>query len=268
MRAVTAQLPDPEHSDDRVVITDHAAVMLDGASAFLPVPVPARVYADRLGRYIRDFLDTDPQQELRALLAAAIQRTARDFDLVPGSSPSSTVTIIRESGDPPGNLDILVLGDNLVVLPDHIMTDDRLDRVAEHEHRTYQARLATGAGYDIEHYALIKQLQTRQAQMRNRPDGYWIAEADPHAAYQAVTVRRPLDATPWVILATDGAYGTMQHLGLDDWSSLATRAMQNEDALTDVLRQCQSWEAKNDPTGRELPRAKRHDDKSLAVLSF
>jgi hypothetical protein len=35
-----------------------------------------------------------------------------------------------------------------------------------------------------------------------------------------------------------------------------------------LLRRCHEWEAAVDPNGIGLPRAKRHDDKTLAVINF
>ena len=46
-----------------------------------------------------------------------------------------------------------------------------------------------------------------------------------------------------------------------------TSSMSAADLMA-VLLQCQDWEEDHDPEGRELPRAKRHDDKSLAVAAF
>jgi hypothetical protein len=262
MRVPTAQLPAMDRSDDKVFTTNDAVVMLDGASAFVPVPVPASVYADQLGRYLRDALNAAPDGELRAILADGIGRTARNLGVAPGNSPSSTVTIARQDGD---HVDILMLGDNVVVLPDQVLTDDRLDRLDLAPRRRYRERLAAGEGYDDAHRALVVELQTRQAELRNRPHGYWIAEAEPEAAEHALLTRRPLTETPWAVLATDGAYNTMDYLGLDDWAELAAG---EADRLADVLRQCDAWEAQADPDGHALPRSKRHDDKTLAAVTF
>jgi hypothetical protein len=262
MRVATAQLPPIQDSDDKVFTTRHAVIMLDGASAFIPVPVPAKTYADRLGRHIRDSLHAWPDADLRATLAGAIHTTARQLNLNPGESPSSTVTIARELD---GWLDLLVLGDNLVVLPDETITDERMDQLDLAPHRKYRERLAAGAGYDDEHRAILRELQTQRAQRRNREGGYWIAEADPDAACHAITTQRPISETPWAVLATDGAYNTMQHLGRNDWPTLVGA---NAEQLDAELARCQDWEVTGDPDASELPRAKRHDDKSLAAITF
>jgi hypothetical protein len=78
----------------------------------------------------------------------------------------------------------------------------------------YRERLTAGTGYDNEHQALLRSLQTQQTNHSNQPGGYWIAETDPAAAHHAITTRRLVTATPWAILATDGAYNTMEHLSL------------------------------------------------------
>ncbi len=55
----------------------------------------------------------------------------------------------------------------------------------------------------------------------------------------------------------------LQHLGLDNWPAIAADPTQ----ASRLLRRASAWEAYADPDGRQLPRAKRHDDKTLAVIS-
>lgn len=262
MRVATAELAGRGHSDDRTFTTDNAVIMLDGASAFVPVPVPAATYADTLGRKLRDRLMVEPAAELSDTLATAIAATADRLDLAPGESPSSTVAIARAHGD---RFDLLVLGDTQVALPGEIIRDDRLADLGFSASRKYRERLTNGSGYDDEHRALLRELQTEQAKHRNRNGGYWIAEADPAAAHHAITTHRPISGVPWLILATDGAYKTLEHLGLADWPRLAAAS---SDQLAELLAQCHQWEAEADPSARELPRAKRHDDKSLAAVTI
>lgn len=262
MRVATAQLPAIEDSDDKVFTTPDSVIMLDGASAFVPVPVPASTYADRLGRHLRDRLTARPDADLTTALSDAISDTARTLDLHEGESPSSTVTIARRSGDV---LDLAMLGDNLVILPNEVLTDERMDALDLAPRRKYRERLAAGNGYDDEHRAILQELQTQQAQHRNRDGGYWIAETNPEAGAQAITAQRPISTAPWAILATDGAYNTMHHLALTDWPTLAHAP---NDQLATILARCRAWEGETDPQARQLPRAKRHDDKSLAVMTF
>jgi hypothetical protein len=111
----------------------------------------------------------------------------------------------------------------------------------------------------------LRELQVQQAGRRNREGGYWIAEADPNAAAHAITVRRHLDEAPWVVLATDGVYNPMSFHESHDWSRYAGY---DDRQLASLLEQLRRWEANVDPNGQQLPRAKRHDDKSIAAIRF
>lgn len=262
MRVETAMLPDARSSQDRIFVTPSAVIMLDGATAFVSVPVTPDRYVDALGGYLIQTLTTQPAVELTAALAGAIERTAQDFGLQPGRSPSSTVAIVRQCGL---RAEYLVLGDTQIVTPAAIFLDDRIAEVATNERARYRERLANGGGYDQTHRDHLRSLQARQAEYRNRDAGYWIAEADPSAAAEAVTGAFSIDSSPWAVLATDGAYRPIVHLGLDDWEDVAAHdSQQLSQLLTDLAR----WEADADPDGFELPRAKRHDDKAIATIRF
>ncbi|WP_188991284.1 hypothetical protein [Saccharopolyspora thermophila] len=67
------------------------------------------------------------------------------------------------------------------------------------------------------------------------------------------------------MIATDGAFNTISHIGPDDWEEIASH---DESALTALLEQAQQWEAVADPHGQSFPRAKCHDDKAIAVVRF
>jgi hypothetical protein len=260
MRVTTAQLPEAADSDDKVFTTPNAVIMLDGASAFLPVPVTAGAYAECLGGHLRDGLTEQPARDLKELLAAAIDDCAAELSLTPGKSPSSTVTIVRQEHDA---LDILVLGDNFVTLPEETITDDRTDQLNLAARRTYRDRLAAGSGYDDEHRTTLRELQIEQAKWRNREGGYWIAEAEPTAAEHALVYRRSITTAPWAVLATDGAYNTMQHLAITQWPVIAQAGSAQ---LAAIVHRCQRWETDTDPAGRRFPRAKVHDDKTLVAV--
>lgn len=262
MRTECAQRPGVSDSDDRIFLADQALVMLDGASSFAPVPVPASRYAEYLGRELVSELASGDSRSLQEVLASAIGATAAALELDPGQSPSSTVSIARWSER---EVEFLVLGDNLIVLPDQQIMDSRIERIAQEWRSEYRSRLKKGSGFDRKHAEVLREMQMRQARLRNRRGGYWIAEAVPEAAYESITVTRRVDETPWALLATDGAYKPMRHLGLLPRS---TNARATDGDLDAILAECVEWEAVEDPNGRQVPRSKRHDDKSLALIVF
>ncbi|MBO0849174.1 MAG: hypothetical protein J2P20_06920 [Pseudonocardia sp.] len=266
VRVEFAQLPPPEQSADRIFVTANAVIVLDGATAFVPVEVSAQAYADHLGRQIADRLTAAPEADLRATLAAAITDTAARLQLRAGESPWSTVAILREG---PAALDALVLGDSTVRWGTNPgagngwVADHRLAALPIPHRERYRRRLRAGTGYDQRHSELLRELQTWQRRYRNTTRGYWIAETEPLAAYQAVVTAVP--HARWAVLATDGALGPLTHLGGRSWSDIAAL---DASGLHLLLEHCHAWERDQDPNGRRLPRAKRHDDKTLAAVSF
>lgn len=257
MHVETAQLPGPNESDDRIFVTENAVIVLDGASAFRPVPVPAATYAETLGSAMAERLAATPGVDLVTALADAIEATTESLSLTAGDSPSSTVAVARLN--PEESCDLLVLGDTQIATATTVLRDDRITLVAAPERKAYRSRLKAGCGYDDEHRQLLARLQERQAEHRNRESGFWIAEADPRAASHALTASV---RTRWAVLATDGAYRPMDHLGLSNWE-LLNRS--DAPALEALLRMCHEWE-QSDPEGQQLPRPKPHDDKTIGVL--
>src|SRR5262249_59487720 len=102
----------------------------------------------------------------------AIEATAHRYGLVPGSSPSTTVSIVRWDAT---MVDVLVLGDSPVIAltrDARILEarDDRLSRVASNERRALRAG---GAGFGSERTREWQALVAAQRRQRNQPDGYW-----------------------------------------------------------------------------------------------
>ena len=263
MKAHVAQLAGGDRNADRAFVTDHAAIVLDGATAFLPVDVDPGAYAGTLGQAIANHLDDDPAADLAAVVREGIAHTANRLDLTPGRAPSSTVAILRTRDD---IADLYVLGDS----PIHYgtdthratLTDERLTQVAPMERHQYVSRLRAGHGYDQHHRAALAALQSTQRAACNHPDGYWIAEANPDAADHGLVRHVPITAITWAVLASDGAADIIDHTGRT-WLDIAHR---DTDQLAALLSQLDEWEATADPNGLALPRAKRHDDKTLIAI--
>jgi hypothetical protein len=264
MRVRAAQLPHPPAGADRVIVTPGAVIVLDGASAFGPSPVSPAAYAGRLGAELATAIAASPAAPLTKTLATAISATVSALDLRDDRGPSSTVAIARVSGR---NADLLVLGDSYVAYGSAddtvVLTDDRIDQLELPHSRRYRHRLAGGSGYDASHSAALRELQAAQRARRNVAGGYWIASADAESAEQAVTRTVPVALLEWIVLATDGTVDTARHLGLDSWETIAHS---DQAGLSALLLRCHEWEANADPDGRQLPRAKRHDDKAVVTV--
>lgn len=266
MRIRTAQLPDAERSQDRAFVTTQAVVVLDGASPFVPVDVPTTAYVDVLGREISNNVHDSPDRDLAEIVAGAIATTVHELNLAGDASPSSTITILRARED---RVELYTLGDSALYYGNehvsHELIDYRLDDLCLPERTEYRRRLSDGCGYDDTHRELLAALQRRQRTQRNREGGYWIAAAEPEAAHQAFMRNIPAQDLTWAVLATDGAYEPMVHLGLDGWHEVSRM---DEAALVDVLTRCRTWLKQSDPDGATLPRSKVADDMTLAAIDF
>lgn len=261
MKVATAQLsagPD----EDRVLRTESGVIVLDGATAHDPAIPPAREYVDVLGGELRDRLQHSAP--LPDILAVSIAATADRLALRAGEAPSSTVAALRINDDV---LEILVLGDSPIIVGRNsfdydVITDTRLADLDLPESTQYRQRLASGAGFDEPHRRLLRSLQRKQRERRNRDGGYWIAEADPDAAYRAVITHYPAESVDWVIMATDGAAGPLVPLNI----SWPTVGRMDADDLQRLLEHARKWETDSDPDGHIQPRSKRHDDMTIVVV--
>jgi hypothetical protein len=253
-------------SQDRTVVLPTAVAVLDGASAPDPTERDGGWYAEQLARQLADRLG-DESDDLPTALADAIAAVTAEHRLVPGSSPSAAVAVLRWTDD---RVDGLVLGDSSLVVfpvagPAEEVVDRRLAGVAPAQRVAYRDRLSAGGGYDDGHRALLCRLAGEQRRLRNCLDGYWIAEADPAAARHALVRSWPAAALSAAVLATDGVSRGIGRVGLPTWS--AALDLVDRTAPTAALDAVRAAEAA-DPDGRRWPRSKRHDDQTLVVVRW
>lgn len=235
----------PRPTEDHVVILDNAVLVLDGATAPSPDLPSGGWYAGLLARRLADRLLADPGGDLTVLLGDAIAEVAGAHGLRPGSSPSSTVAMLRWTGE---RIDALVLADSPIVAFGRsgadTLADDRLAILRRN------GRLATSA--DV-------------AALRNTENGFWVAEADPVAARHALRRSWAVDSIDSVLLATDGVAVAVDEYRIFDWASaLEIAHAKGVSAVLDAVRAAEE----SDPDGRRWPRAKRHDDQALILVDF
>lgn len=257
---------DGQANQDRYLVGDYYAAVLDGASAWPPQPADrdGGWYADQLGQAIEAAISS--QESLRHVLAKAIQVVADAHGLVPGSSPSSTVALARWNG---AHVECLLLGDSTIVVERgvgkvEVMTDDLLGGVAPEIRAAYRERLVAGRGYDEEHQRLLHELQEEQRHVRNTHNGYWIAEADPTAAHNAHQWRYPHGDVSALVLMSDGAAAIVHPWAIAPWSAIPS--MTARDGCAAVLNRVVGAED-GDPNGEAVPRSKGHDDKTAVLIT-
>jgi hypothetical protein len=252
-------------SEDVVVVLPHAVVVLDGATTLRADLKSGGWYAAELAGRIAGRLTAAPEADLADLLAGSIRALARESGLRPGSSPSSTVAMLRWDDRV---VDALVLGDTPVIAfgPNgpEVLADERLATLPRRG--GYRDRLSAGGGYGAEHVAALRSAGASMDSLRNQDGGFWVAEADPDAAYEARRARWPLAGLRSVLMATDGvACGVDDYRIFSDWTAVLDLAMsRGAPAVLDLVRDAE----RSDPHGTRWPRPKPHDDQALVLLDF
>lgn len=258
-----ATLAGGTNNQDRYVIGDDFAIVLDGATALADDRShDAGWFAEKLGGAIADRLSgTRPLPEV---VESAIRDVRDVHGLTPATSPTSTVAIARWSGE---NVESYALGDSSVILlmsdgSELVCTDRRLSAIAPEIRDAYRQRLAAGHSFDETHAKLLTGLQRYQAEVRNTPEGYWIAGADPEAGRHGLSWVNRAEEVRAVVLASDGV-SLSRHPCAGSWAHIYDRA--RCDGAASVLHLIHAAE-ESDPDGVQSPRSKYHDDKTLVIV--
>ncbi|PXY31949.1 protein phosphatase 2C domain-containing protein [Prauserella muralis] len=236
---------EPRPTEDVVVTTGNAVVVLDGATEARKELPSGGWYAHRLAEQLEWRLRTDPDGDLAALLADAIAEVAAAHDLRAGHSPSSTVAMVRWTAD---RVDALSLADSPVVAFGRswveVLSDDRLSV--------------------LRHSGLLR-TRAEVNRLRNHEDGFWVAEAAPEAAAHALRRSWPRVDLDAVLIATDGVSTGVDDYALFRWPGVLGLAREHgAAAVLDAVRTAE----RADADATRWPRPKRHDDQALALIDF
>ncbi len=268
-----------EAAPGRLVNEDGALVIGGLVGVFDGVTQPAGLdtgcahgpawYVRHLSTQLGHAYAMEPTQTLAQLLATAIERVRSrhaNCDLSHPGTPASTACLLKHSG---GEIEYLVLCDSPLVLDRgdqiDIVTDERFN-VAIASVR--QAALVPGAFETADHAARLRWATEERWRHTNQASGYWIAAAEPHAAFEAVTGAAPLYGPNRVrraALLTDGASAAVEQLGLLDWDGLLD--LLTVDGPAELIRRVRATEIA-DRDGYARPRYKRHDDATAVLCLF
>jgi hypothetical protein len=227
-------------------------------------------YVRRLAAQLVGIHSAEPELALTQLLALAIARVRGehgvDCDLTHPGTPAATVCLVKDAG---GHLEYLVLCDCPLVLDRgdqvDVIVDDRFDRTIS---RVREVALVPGNVGTADHAARLAWAAVEKQRYTNKPDGYWVAGADPRAAHEAITGTAPLRGSERVrraALLTDGAAAAVDQFGLLDWRGLLD--LLTDAGPTELIRRIRAAEL-DDRDGHARPRYKRHDDATVALCLF
>lgn len=212
-----------------------------------------------------------PAATLMGNLAAAISAVRSDHggscDLDHPGTPSSTVCLLRHRAD---HVDYLVLCDSPLVVDlgerVQVITDNRLEVAMAGVRQAAVSVTGVAAGADPA--TRFRRAVALQRQNMNQTHGYWVAAANPDAAYHAITGTLPLfgpDRLRRAALLSDGASCAVEQFALFDWAGLLdTLTGHGPGELIRLVRMAEDA----DHRGRAAVRYKRHDDATAALCVF
>jgi hypothetical protein len=274
--------PGKARNEDLVAAVDGVAMVLDGASVPAGMPAccdrDAAWYVRHLAAALLAALSGDGTPDLKAALAEAISTTDRihaagctgkDRNAM---GPNATVVLVRRHGD---RLDWLVLGDSTLLLDTGQGIAYHCDRGVKTIEPELRERIFTqlrnGNGYnDPAHRRTLAAIVESERRLRNTPDGYWIAGADPAAAAHSLTGSYRIGTQPGQVrrfaLLSDGAERAVTMFGLyPSWEGLLDAlATEGPAACIAAVRAAEAA----DPDGRHHPRTKLSDDASALLCDL
>jgi hypothetical protein len=250
-------------NEDFVVATTDLAVVVDGAGIpFGGCHHGVAWYARQLGVSTLAALTKSPQMPLDEGLAAGITAVAalheHTCDLTSPGTPCAAIGILRFGQT---TVDTLALSDVSIVVDlgsgPEVTCDLSIEEISGTEPDAVAGhRFGTAA-----HTSALADLVGRQTATRNRPNGWWVAAADPNAAEFAHTASYPIGALRRAAAFTDGATRPVDQMALFGWSEyLDLLDKLGPGGLIANVRTIES----GDPDGERYPRTKRHDDASVA----
>ncbi|MEH0424512.1 hypothetical protein [Streptomyces sp. B21-083] len=247
--------------------TPTLAVVLDGLStAGLTTGCRHGVpwYVAHLGSQLVAAL-ADMDRQLADGLSDALERVAKlhpECDLKNPGTPSATVAVLRHRS---GILDHLVLADSPIVFEGpqgySVFTDLRVDDVLPE----IRAEVEQHETHTPEHRETLQRLVLAQREVRNTPEGYWVAAADPEAAGHALTGMTSLSEVQAAAVMSDGVSRLVTEYEMATWSDVF--ATLRAGGPRDLIAAVRKVEA-TDPTGRRWPRYKSGDDATVVLCEW
>ncbi|MEU5724678.1 hypothetical protein ABZ783_23015 [Micromonospora sp. NPDC047738] len=250
-------------NEDFVIASADLAVVVDGAGIpFGGCHHGVAWYARQLGVRTMAALVASPDvpvvDGLAEGIAAVAALHADTCDLTNPGTPCAAVGILRVGRE---RVDALALSDVSVVVDLDTGPEVTCDLSIEEISGTEPDAVAGMRFGTPEHANALAALVARQTATRNRPDGWWVAAADPTAAQYARTASYPADAMRRAVAFSDGATRPVDQMEIYGWPEYLD--LLDKVGPAGLIAHVRSIES-DDPHGDRYPRTKRHDDASLA----
>ena len=250
-------------NEDFVLATTDLAIVIDGDGASVDGCAHGVAwYSRQLAAHTMATLVAEPEIPLAEGLARGINAVAKlhvyTCDLDSPAAPCAAVGILRIG---PETVDALALSGCIIVVDTDAGPQITCDLAVEELAGAEPATLAGMVIGSPDHQAALDRLVSRQTATRNRDGGWWVAAADPQAAYHALTRSYLRKSVRRAAAFSDGATRPVDQMGLYDWPEyLDLLDKLGPAGLIDHVRTIE----KADPDGEQHPRTKAHDDATAA----
>ncbi len=254
-------------NEDFVVATPDIAIVVDGAGIpFGGCHHGVAWYARQLGVNTLGALTRDAGLPLVEGLAAGIDSVAAlhrgTCDLSNPGTPCAAIGILRLGTD---QIDVLALSDVSVVVDLDTGLQVTCDLSIEVLSGTEPEAVAGHRFGTPGHVEALTALVARQTATRNRRDGWWVAAANPEAAYHAHTAIFTRAAMRRASVFSDGATRPVDQMARYEWPEYLD--LLDKTGPAGLIAQLRAIEM-SDPDGDRFPRTKRHDDATIAYCNI
>ncbi|MFE2064110.1 hypothetical protein ACFXDH_17160 [Streptomyces sp. NPDC059467] len=111
----------------------------------------------------------------------------------------------------------------------------------------------------------LQRLVLAQREVRNTPDGYWVAGTDPESAHHGLTGTTKLDDVRSAAVMSDGVSRLVTEYGMATWDEVfAALQAGGPRELIETVRKVEA----TDPTGIRWPGYKSGDDATVAFCQW
>ncbi|MFI7482888.1 protein phosphatase 2C domain-containing protein [Kocuria sp. M1R5S2] len=261
-------------NEDAVAVTDHALVVIDGATGLLSAhvtgwPSDAQWFSHRLTALLAERLE-DPSTSVPDILRRCLHALRTEFTKMspspataPEAEPSASVIIARVNGPV---LEVFSLGDCQAVVEHHDGSVSVChDRTVE---ELDSAVVETMCAWAREHRATNKDARAQvtghllsNRRLKNTDGGYWIADLSAAGVHHGRLETFDAEAVSDLALMTDGFTATRSLVHLFDTPAQLIRALRttSPERIIDVL----SALLDADPDYATYPRLKHMDDSTV-----
>lgn len=236
-------------NEDAFLVKDMYAIVLDGATALNGNGNIVEWYTKALLHYLDFYLQQD--FSLQEVLHHSIMKVKEEFlndfqeKLNLEDVPSSCVLLVREQEN---DIEMLNLGDASILYQTkdgniHLFNDEpnleNLDISVFHKMEEISKKKNI-THLEARQESIIKQMLIDNRKKKNQPNGYYIADIYPEAAFHAATLKIKKEEIDFILLASDGLTEWYTIMEIGSKEQLFSLLLKDGEAVFKALKEAQN----------------------------